>query len=96
MATNTLYFYILVDPRRHGSYKVGITRNLKNRIKSYHTLAPESYYHTTYKIPDRSHESKIIYELAGAFRVTNEVVHGNLNIIQNIVEGYLTDHDIEY
>lgn len=90
----TLYFYILVDPDKQNTHKVGITKNPAQRLKNYRTAAPNSYFHSTYPIPDKIHEKNILYHLSGAFRVEREVVHGPLSIIQNIVEGYLTDHEL--
>lgn len=91
-----MFFYILVDPSRDGVYKVGITKNPNQRLRSYRTAAPECYFHRVYSIPDRSHEKKIFYELSGAFKMNREVVYGPLSIIQNIIEGYLDDNEINH
>ena len=89
-----LWFYILVDPDKDGVYKVGITTNPKQRLKSYRTAAPQCFFHALYSIPDRKHEKRIFYELSGAFKMDSETVKGPLSIIQNIIEGYLRDHSI--
>jgi hypothetical protein len=89
-----LFFYILVDPDKTGYHKVGITKNPEQRIKSYRTAAPGAYFHKIYEIESKKNETDLLYELSGAFRVRSEVVKGPLNIIQNIVEGYLEEKNL--
>lgn len=89
-----LYFYILVDPHRDGVYKVGITKNKEQRLRSYRTASPEAFFHKIYEIPEKKHEKEILYQLSGSHRVVREVVHGNLRIIQNIIEGYLEENEL--
>lgn len=88
------HFYVLNEPDRATGYKVGITVNPEQRLRAYRTASPQSYFELIYEIPDKKHEKKILYELSGAFRVDHEVVYGPLSIIQNIIEGYLDDHDL--
>jgi len=90
------YFYILNEPDRAAGYKVGITTNPDQRLRTYRTASPQSYFEAVYEVPDRKHEKRIIYELSGAFRMDREVVYGPVSIIQNIIEGYLEDHGIHY
>jgi hypothetical protein len=87
-------FYILVDPDKSNVYKVGITKNPKQRLKSYRTAAPQCYFHQIYDIPDASHEKAIFYELSGAFPMDKEVVRGPLSLVQNIIEGYLLEKEL--
>ena len=88
------YFYILNEPDRASGYKVGITTNPDQRLKTYRTSSPQSKFESLYKIPDRKHEKRIFYELSGAFRMDREVVYGPLSIIKNIIEGYLDEQNL--
>ena len=89
-----MFLYVLVDPDKNDVYKVGITTNPDQRLRTYKTAAPQAFFHVIYQIPDRKHEKKIFYELSGAFRMDGETVRGPLSIITNIIEGYLRDHSI--
>jgi hypothetical protein len=86
-----MFLYVLVDPDKNGVYKVGITTNPDQRLRTYRTAAPQSFFSSIYMIPDRKHEKRIFYELSGAFRMDGETVKGPLPII---TEGYLRDHSI--
>ena len=87
------HFYILNEPDRASGYKVGITTNPTQRLKTYRTASPQSYFESLYRIGDKKHEKAIFYELSGAFRMDREVVYGPLSIIKNIIEGYLDEQD---
>ena len=91
MKNKKVFLYILVDPDKEGVYKVGITTNIKQRLKTYRTAAPQSYFTKIYEIPDKKHEKAIFYHLSGAFRMDKETVKGPLSIIINIIEGYLEE-----
>ena len=94
MKERQLYFYILSDSDRSNGHKVGITVNPDQRLRTYRTQSPGCTFHAIYPIPDKSIETKLLYELSGAFKTVREVVYGPLSIIQNIVEGYLEEHDL--
>ena len=94
MKTKQLYFYILEDLDRNNGHKVGITVNPNQRLRTYRTQSPNCTFRAVYPIPDKSVETKLLYELSGAFKTVREVVYGPISIIQTIVEGYLNDHDI--
>ena len=94
MKQKQLYFYILSDSDRANGHKVGITINPDQRLRTYRTQSPGCVFHSLYPIPNKSIETKLLYELSGAFRTVREVVYGPLPIIQNIVEGYLIEHDL--
>lgn len=89
-----LFLYVLVDPDKNGVYKVGITTNPDQRLRSYRTAAPQAFFSSIYQIPHKKHEKRIFYELSGAFRMDGETVRGPLSIITNIIEGYLRDQSI--
>ena len=84
----------MVDPDKEGVYKVGITKNLKQRLRAYRTAAPQCHFVKVYSIPDKKHEKEIFYQLSGAFRMDKETVKGPLKIIINIIEGYLEENEI--
>lgn len=91
-----MFLYILVDPDKTNKCKIGITKNLKQRIKPYRTANPDCYFKVSYVIPDKSHEKRIIDLLKDVFQVRSEYIHGSPKIVQNIIEGYFDDHEIEY
>ncbi|UOK16772.1 hypothetical protein [Vibrio phage phiKT1024] len=91
-----LYLYILVDPDKTSRCKVGITKNPDQRIKAYKTANPECYFSVVYIIPDRVHEKKVLSLLKEIFTVKSEYVHSSPKIVQNIIEGYLDDNEIDY
>ena len=89
-------YYILIDPHKPDYCKLGITKDPEQRIKAYRTAAPDCYFKKIYEIPDIRHERKILDLLRESFKVNREYVHCNPIIVQNIIEGYITDVDIEY
>ena len=93
-STKSLFFYILVDPDKKNIYKLGITKNPDQRLRSYRTAMPQCFFDKIYRIPDKSHEKKIFYEVSGAFRMDKETVKGPLPIIKNIIEGYLHEQNL--
>lgn len=90
-----LYYYIMVDPDKPNKCKLGITKNPKQRIRAYKTAAPNCYFLSTYKIPNKLHEKRILELIKDVFRVESEYVHCNPALIKNIVEGYFVDNNIE-
>lgn len=91
-----LYYYILCDPDKPNVTKVGISKNPKQRLKTYRTSSPKCYFLSEYTLPDKRHEKKILNELRGAFRVISEVVYADPRLVKNVVESYFSDHDIEF
>lgn len=91
-----IHYYILLDPDKPTKTKVGISKNLDNRLKTYRTAAPQATFLATYTIPDKIHEKKILDLLKDRFMVMSEYVHCPPQLVQNIVEGYFTDNDISY
>jgi hypothetical protein len=92
-----IFYYILVDPDKENKTKLGITKNPQQRIKAYRTAAPSCYFKKIYKIPHKSHEKRILEEIRSAgFSVHSEYVHAHSDLIQNIVESYLDDKNIQY
>jgi hypothetical protein len=89
-------YYIMVDPDKPNFCKLGITTDPLQRIKAYRTAAPDCYFKKVYDIPDTIHERRILSLLRESFKVNRETVLCNPTIVQNIIEGYFTDVDIEY
>lgn len=88
--------YILIDPDKSHRCKVGISKNPDQRIRAYRTANPDCYFSKIYEIPHRMHEKRILSVLREAFTVRSEYVHASPKIVQNIIEGYFDDNDIEY
>lgn len=91
-----LYYYIMVDPDKHNHCKVGITKDPNQRIRAYRTSNPEIYFSKIYKLPHRIHERKILDLFKDICKVRSEYIHCCPTIAQNIIEGYFTDHNIDY
>ena len=91
-----MYYYLLVDPDKPTKCKVGVTKDPKQRIRAYKTAAPQCFFHKVYNDIDRQHEKRILEELRGHARVDSEYVHCHPHMVQNIVEGYFLDHDIDF
>ena len=91
-----IYLYIMVDPDKEHKCKVGITKNPQQRIKPYRTSNPDCFFKVVYTIPHKRHEKEILNLLKMACTVKSEYIHGSPNIVQNIIEGYFDDHDIDY
>lgn len=86
-----LYYYIMVDPDKPKKCKVGITKNIPNRIKAYRTAAPNCKFIKVYNLPDKYHEKKILDLLKDITTVHNEYVHADPEVVIRVVEGYLKD-----
>ena len=91
LMSQQLYFYILLDPHKPDFCKVGITQNLKNRLRAYRTANPDCSFYATYPIDDKQHERKLLTVLREAFTVKSEYVHCNPHIVDNIVSSYFDD-----
>lgn len=91
-----IYYYILVDPDKTNKCKLGITKNPEQRIRPYRTSNPDCYFHKIYTIDSKYHEKAILAIIKNIFTVKSEYIHGSPNIVQNIIEGYFDDHDIDY
>lgn len=91
-----LFLYILVDPDKPMKCKVGITKNPEQRIRPYRTSNPDCYFSVVYEIPDKIHEKYILELVKSIFTVKSEYIHGSPKIIQNVIEGYFDDREIDY
>ena len=89
-------YYILIDPDKSNRCKLGITKNPAQRLRAYRTANPDCYFQKIYDIPDIIHEKRILNIMKDVFTVRSEYIHGSPRIIQNIIEGYFDDNDIEY
>lgn len=89
-----IFYYILVDPDKPNRCKLGITKNPKQRLKSYQTANPQCFFESVYTIPDKIHEKKLLDILNDCFRVNREYVHANPSIVKNIIEGYFLEKNI--
>lgn len=91
-----MYYYIMVDPDKPNKCKLGISKSPNQRIKAYRTAAPQCYYHAVYhNVPNHKlHERKILELLKERFVVQSEYVHCPPSLVQNIVEGYFEDNNV--
>jgi len=89
-----LNLYIMVDPHKPDFVKIGITKNLAQRLKAYRTAAPRASFIANYPIPHKVHESRILDRFRDIFEVDRELVKCPADIAINIVEGYLSDENI--
>jgi hypothetical protein len=89
-----LYLYILVDPDKKDRCKVGITRNVYERIKAYRTAAPNCKFANVYNIPASYHERRILDLLRDIAIVQSEYVHLDHEMVAKVVEGYLKDNNL--
>jgi len=89
-------YYLLVDPDKPTKCKVGITKDPNQRIKAYRTAAPQCYFQVVYDNVDRHHEKRILDQLRDVARVDSEFVHYHPQLVQNIVEGYFIDNNIDF
>ena len=91
MTNRQLYLYILNDPDKPTRCKIGITINPEQRIRAYRTANPQCKFSYITEIENKRFEKEVLYHLKGQFRVDSEYVHCNPIIVQNIVEGLVTD-----
>lgn len=89
-----LYYYIMVDPDKPDRCKVGITKDIVGRLRSYRTAAPNCTFAKVYNIPAKYHEKRILDLLKDITTVHNEYVHSNVAVVSRVVEGYFKDHNI--
>lgn len=92
-----MQYYIMVNPDSPNKCKVGITKDLPSRLRAYRTANPQCYYYATYyDVEDcRYHEKQILDLLRDLARVDREYVHCSPHIVQNIVEGYFADFNVD-
>ena len=86
----------MVDPDKPNKCKVGITKDPSQRIRSYKTANPGCYFAAVYKDIDKYHEKRILDLLKDVAKVQSEYIHYHPRMVQNIVEGYFVDNNIEY
>lgn len=91
-----IYYYIMLDPDKPNMCKLGITSNPEQRLRNYKTAAPRCTFVKIYNIPEKRHERKILDIFKDIVSVQREVVHCSPDFAQRIIEGYLTDNNIEY
>jgi len=85
-----------MDPDKPNKCKVGVTKNETQRIKAYKTAAPNCYFLKVYENVDKKHEKRILEELRGVAKVQSEYVHCSPQFVQNVVESYFTDNNVEF
>lgn len=70
------YLYIISNPAHEGWVKVGVTENIKSRLRTYQTSDPKRSYKLEYYVfhPDVYNAEKRVKELMGPFakRIKNE------------------------
>jgi len=91
-----VYYYIMVDPCKSTKCKVGITKNPEQRLRAYKTAAPSCYFLKVYPCIERYHEKQIIDVLRDVATIESEYVHFHPELVQNIVEAYFDDNNIDY
>ena len=89
-----LYYYIMVDPDKPNRCKVGITKDIVGRLRSYRTASPNCVFAKVYNIPAKYHEKRILDLLKDITTVHNEYVHSNVEVVSRVVEGYFRDQNI--
>ena len=89
-----LYYYILVDPDKLNRCKLGITKNPKQRLRTYRTANPQCSFYHVYSIDDKKHEKKILDLLKDCFKVQQEYVYANPQLVKNIIDGYFLDKEL--
>lgn len=89
-----LYLYILADPDKPDHCKVGITKNVYERIKAYRTAAPNAKFVKVYNIPAAYHEKRILDLLKDITTVHSEYVHLDHDRVSKVIEGYLKDNNL--
>lgn len=88
------YLYVLLDPDKPNHCKVGITKNVYERIKAYRTGAPNAKFVKIYNIPAAYHEKRILDLLKDITTVHSEYVHLDHDRVSKVIEGYLKDNDL--
>ena len=91
-----MYYYIMVDPDKPNTCKLGITKNPKQRLRAYTTAAPSCYFLKTYPTFEKYHEKRILDVFRCIARVQREFVHFHPEIAKNVVEAYFDDNQIDY
>jgi len=86
----------MIDPDKPHRCKLGITGNTVSRLRAYRTANPSCYFYSTYIIPDRVHERRILELLRDRFTVRSEYVHCHPRLVRNIVESYFLDNAIDF
>jgi len=86
----------MVNPDSPKSCKLGITKNPKERLRSYKTANPSCYFLKVYPNIERYHEKLILNVLKDVAQVKSEYVHFHPELVQNIIEAYFDDNNIEY
>lgn len=86
-----MYYYIMVDPNKLGFCKVGITKNVTQRLKAYRTAAPQAIMFKVYDNVSRLDEKRLLDILSDIFQVDRELVKCQPEILVNIVDGYFDD-----
>jgi len=81
----------MFDPDKPSKCKVGITINIEQRLRSYRTASPQCTFTYTTEIPNKRFEKEIHELLKDTILLDREYVHCNPTIVQNIIEGYMTD-----
>lgn len=89
-----MFYYILVDPDKPNRCKLGISKNPKQRLKTYKTANPQCFFLNVYSLPDKKHEKKILDLLKDCFTIQSEYVYANPSIVKNIIDGYFMDHNL--
>jgi len=81
------YVYVISNPKHKGKYKVGVTRNVDNRLNNYQTSDPDRAFKVRHKRLTENYREveKHIHE---AFDNQNEWVQGDLQEIINAIDDY--------
>lgn len=90
-AKNITNLYILVDPDKPHTTKLGITKDPEQRIKAYRTAAPHSYFLIVYSNVDKKHEKKLISIIKDIATITSEFIRLPPEMVKNIVDCYFNE-----
>jgi len=91
------YIYVVTNPDFPGFVKIGIARNIKDRLRTYQTSAPRRNYKVEHKVfhPDCRKGEKLAHEKLKMFALSRrrEWFEVNLQIAINTLNDTLVDEE---
>lgn len=94
LKNDEIFYYIMFDPDKNNRCKVGITKNVQQRLRAYRTACPQCTFYDIWILQHKKHELMILDIIKDVFTVDREYVHCNPKIIKNIIDSYITDLDV--
>lgn len=87
------YIYILDDPDKKNKCKIGVTKNPKQRLRTFRVAAPNCNFYKLYTVPERRHEKNILSIFKDITTVHNELVSCSPEFATRVVDSYIGDLD---